>query len=116
MRSHGSDLGDGFIHEVVPLIKNGFVILRSILDVLIDRIEEVEQSRQADVRKDTYASIIDVLETEIENLQTEELDALTAKAKMEALEAIVSVLIRELEKLEVQKRKRAKRPKKVKID
>ena len=116
MRSHTSGLGDGFVHELVPLMKSGFVILRSILDVLIDRIEEAEQSRQADVRKDIYGSIIDALETEIENIQTEEGDTPTGRAKMEALEAIISVLLREMEEIDAKKRKKGKRPKKVKIE
>ena len=116
MRSHAPGFGDGFIHELVPLMKNGCVILRSILDILIDRIEDAEQSRQTDVRKDIYASIIDALETEIENIQTEGADAPTAEAKVEALEAIISVLLREMEEIDVKRQKRGKRPKKVKID
>ena len=116
MRPKVNITGDGLIPELIPLIKNGFVILRSILDVLIERIEEAEQSREVDVRKDIYGSIIDALETEIENIRKKETEIPTADAKVEVLEAVISVLLRELEDLDAQSRKKSKRPKKVKIE
>jgi len=116
MRSKTTAIGDGFIHELLPLAKNGFVILRSILDILIDRIEEAEMSREIDVRKDIYASIIDALEAEIENIQKDESETPTAAAKVEVLEAVVSVLLKESEELKAKTKKKSKRPKKVKID
>lgn len=116
MRPKSNITGDGFIQELIPLIKNGFVILRSILDVLIERIEEAEQSRDVDVRKDIYGSIIDALETEIENIREKETEISTADAKIEVLEAVISVLLRELEDLDTQSRKKSKRPQKVKIE
>ncbi len=116
MRPKGNITGDGFIQELIPLIKNGFVILRSILDILIERIEEAEESREVDVRKDIYGSIIDALETEIENVREKEAEIPTADAKIEVLEAVISVLLRELEDLDAQARKKSKRPQKVKIE
>jgi malate synthase len=111
-----ASVGDGFIQDVLPLIKNGFVILRSILDILIDRIEEAEKDRDIDVRKDIYASIIDALEAEVESIHKDEADAASAAAKIEVLEAVISVLITETEELDAKARKKGKRPKKVKID
>lgn len=117
MRSNNPGLGDGFIHELIPLMKNGFVILRSILDVLIDRIEEAEQNRDVDVRKDIYSSIIDALESEIENIEAEEADTSDSRTKIEVLEAVISVLMREMEGLDAKKKKKkGKRPQKVKIE
>ena len=107
--------GDGFVQDILPLVKNGFVILRSILDSLIERIEEAEENRQTDIRKDTYLSIVDALEAEIKSVRNEESDAPGAEAKIEVLEAIISVLLREMEELEGQGRKKPKTPRKVKI-
>ncbi len=116
MPSKSPGLSDGFIQDIIPLIKSGFVILRSILDVLIERIEEAEQSRDIDVRQDIYSSIIDALETEIENVTSEEGDTPAAKAKIEALEAVISVLMNEMDQLDAKKRKKKKRPQKIKIE
>lgn len=107
--------GDGFIQEFLPLVKNGFVILRSILDILIDRIEEAEQERRVDIRKETYESIVDALEAEVENVRNKEADTPMGDTKIEVLEAVISVLLNEMEELEARGRK-GKRPHKVKID
>ena len=116
MPSKNPGLSDGFIHELIPLVKGGFIILRSILDILIDRIEEAEQSRDIDVRQDIYSSIIDALETELENIEAEEGDTPSARAKIEALETVISVLMNEIEQLDAKKHKKKTRPKKVKIE
>ncbi|GAB4348027.1 MAG: hypothetical protein Kow0099_30430 [Candidatus Abyssubacteria bacterium] len=92
--------GDGLVHELLPLLKNGFLILRSILDVLIDKFEEAEKSRQVDIRKATYESIVDALEAEMESLREKEPDTPLTQAKIEVMEAIISVLLREMEQLE----------------
>ena len=115
MRAHNPGLGDGFVYDMIPLIKNGFVILRSILYVLIDRIEEAEQNRNVDVRRNVYSSIIDALELEILDIEKEGEDTSNTKAKIEVLEAVISVLMREMEELDTNKKKRDKRPRKVKI-
>ena len=117
MRSQDPGLTDGFIQDIIPLIKGGFVILRSILDVLIERIEEAEQSRDVDVRQDIYSTIIDALESEIEKVETEEGETSAARAKIEALEAVISVLMNEMDQLDAKKKQKKKqRPKKVKIE
>jgi len=107
--------GDGFVQEVLPLLRNGFVLLRSILDMLIERIEEAEERRQVDIRKETYLSIVDALEAEIENVRKEELTDTKTDTRVEVLEAIISVLLREMEELDDQGRKKTKSPRKVKI-
>jgi len=116
MRPKGHIAGDGFIHDLMPLMKNGLVILRSILDILIERIEEAQEDREIDVRKDTYESIISALETEIENIRTHEGDTPSADGKIEIIEAVISVLSNEMEELEKHKPKKDKRPRKVTID
>jgi hypothetical protein len=118
MPSKSPGLGDGFVHDLMPLIKSGFVILRSILDVLIDRIEEAEQTRDIDVRQDIYSSIVDALEDELENIQAEGEYTAAAKAKIEALEAVIAVLTNEMDQLDAKKKqkKKKKRPQKVKIE
>ncbi len=108
--------GDGFIQDLLPLVKNGFVILRSILDILIERIEEAEKERQVDIRKETYASIVDALEAEVENVRSKEADTPLGDTKIEVLEAVISVLLSEMEELEARGRKKGKRPHKVKIE
>ena len=52
MPPKSTSVGDGFAREVLPLVKDGFIIFRSILDVMIDRIEEMEHGREADIRID----------------------------------------------------------------
>ena len=116
MASTSPATGDGFVQEVLPLLKSGFIMLRSILDALIERIEEAEEHRQIDVRKETYLSIIDALEAEIENVRKEQSTDMKAETKKEVLEAIISVLVHEMEELDGQGRKRAKNPRKVKIE
>jgi hypothetical protein len=108
--------GDGFVHDLLPLVKDGFVILRSILDVMIERIEEAEMSREIDIRQDIYSSIIEALETEVENIEAGEAETEAARAKLEVLEAVISALMKEAEELETKSRKKSKRPHKVKID
>ncbi len=115
MRSKSTTAGDGIVQDILPLVKNGFVVLRSVLDILIDRIEEMEANRDIDVRRDIYASIIDALEAEIENTQKDEADT-AAATKIEALEAVISVLKKESDELKTKSRKKGKRPHKVKID
>jgi hypothetical protein len=107
--------GDGFVQEVLPLLKNGFIMLRSILDMLIERIEEAEEHRQVDIRKDTYLSIVDALEAEIENIRKEKSADPETGTRIEVLQAIISVLLREMEELDGQGRKKTKGPRKVKI-
>ena len=115
MPPKSTSVGDGFAREVLPMVKDGFVILRSILDVMIDRIEEMEHGREADIRKDIYSSIIDALEAEVEN--TEKVDPDDAsRARIEALEAVISVLMKESEEMDARAKKKSRRPKKVKID
>ena len=109
-------VGDGFVHDLLPLVKDGFVILRSILDVMIERIEEAEMNKEIDVRKDIYSSIIDALEAEVENIEAGESETETSHAKLEVLEAVISALTKETEELEAKSRKKSKRPHKVKID
>jgi len=117
MPSRNPGLSDGFIQDIIPLIKGGFVILRSILDILIDRIEEAEQSRDIDVRQDIYSTIIDALESEVEKVESEEGDTPSARTKIEALETVISVLMKETEQLDAKKKQKKKqRPKKVKIE
>lgn len=116
MPSKGHIIGDGFVQEFLPLLRNGFIILRSILDILIERIEEAEKNKEADVRKEIYSSIIEALETEIANIQAQEGNTPTAKGKIEVIEAVISVLLKEVEALEKEKSKRHRRPQKVKID
>lgn len=116
MRSKSTPLGDGFVQDLLPLVKDGFVILRSILDAMIERIEEAEKTRDIDVRMDIYSSITEVLEAEIENVEKEDPDAPTSRAKIEVLEAVISTLAKESKELESKKRKKTKRPKKVTID
>jgi len=108
--------GDGFVRDLLPLVKDGFVILRSILDVIIERIEEAELSREIDIRQDIYSSIIDALEAEVENIEAGESETEAAHAKLEVLEAVISALMKEAEELETKSRKKSKRPHKVKID
>jgi hypothetical protein len=108
--------GDGFVNDVLPLVKDGFVILRSILDVMIERIEEAELSREIDVRTEIYSSIIDALEAEVENIEAGESETETSRAKLEVLEAVISALTKETEELETKSRRKSKRPHKVKID
>jgi len=115
MPPKGPAAGDGFVQELLPLVKNGFIILRSILDTLIERIEEAEENRHVDIKKDTYLSIVDALEAEIENVRKQEAASPEAGTKVEVLEAIVSVLLREMEELEGLGSKKSKGPKKVKI-
>ena len=115
MRSKSTATGDGFVQDILPLVRGGFVVLRSILDILIDRIEEMEASRDIDVRRDIYASIIEALEAEIENTEKDEADT-AAAMKIEALEAVISVLKKESDELKTKTRKKGKRPHKVKID
>ena len=116
MRSKDAAAGDGFVEDLLPLLRSGFEILRSILDVLIERIEEAEHSRDLDVRKDIYSSIIDALEAEIENIQKKGAETPAARAKTEVLEAVISALMKETEELDAQKAKKGRRPQKVKID
>jgi hypothetical protein len=116
MRSQTNTGSDGFLQDLLPLMKNGLVIFRSILDILIDRIEEMEESKQINVRRDIYASIIDALQTEIQNVRQSEADAEAVKIRIEALDAIISVLLHELDELDKKSKKGGKRPKKVKID
>lgn len=116
MRSKAGAISDGLVQELIPLLKNGFVILRSILDILIERIEEIEKSRDTDVRKDIYTSIIDALETEADNIRKEETDTASAEAKMQVLDAVISVLTNEISELESMSKKKGKKPQKVKID
>ncbi len=117
MPSKPASVGDGLAREALPLIKDGFVILRSILDVMIDRIEEAEKGREADVRMDIYSSIIEALEAEVENLEKDGDEA--SRSKVEALETVISVLMKESKELETTTRKkdrRSRRPQKVNID
>lgn len=116
MRSKPVSVGDGFVQDVLPLVKDGFVILRTILDALIERIEEAEKSREIDVRKDIYSSIIDALEAEVESIEKNEPGTAAARAKIEVLEAVISALLKESEELDAKARKKSKRPQKVKID
>ncbi|RJP73537.1 MAG: hypothetical protein C4532_04295 [Candidatus Abyssobacteria bacterium SURF_17] len=109
-------VGDGFIQELVPLIKNGFVILRSILDILIEKLEEAEKGRQVDIRKDTYASIVNALEAEVKNVRQKEAGTPIGETKIQVLEAVISVLLEQMEELETKTRKKGKRPQKVKIE
>ncbi len=114
MPPKSTSVGDGFTREVLPLVKDGFIIFRSILDVMIDRIEEVEHGREAGIRKDIYSSIIDALEAEVENLENDGDEI--SRTKIEALEAVISVLMKESEELDAAARKKDRRPRKVKID
>jgi hypothetical protein len=118
MSPKSTSVGDGFAREALPLVKDGFVILRSILDVMIDRIEEAERGREDNTRKEIYSSIIDALEAEVENIEKDGDDDIS-RSKIEALETVISVLMKESEELEAaarKKEKRSKRPRKVKID
>jgi len=112
----GHIIGDGFVQDLLPLVKNGFVIMRSILDILIERIEEAEKNKEADVRREIYSSIIEALETEIDNIQKQEGSTPMSEGKIEVIEAVISVLLKEVEALEKQQSKKSKRPQKVKID
>ena len=118
MKQKSSFSSDGFAQEVLPLIKDGLVIFRSILDSLIERIEEAEKERDADVRKDIYSSIIDALEAEMKNIEKDEPEAQASRAKVEVIEAIISALMKESEQLEKEskKKKKSRRARKVKID
>jgi uncharacterized membrane protein YukC len=124
MRPETGPTGDGIVKEVLPLIKDGLVIFRSILDTMIDRIEEVEMGRDTDARGEIYSSIIDVIEAEIENIEKSGPETATSRAKIEALEAAIAALLDESDKMEAEaeekkkkgKRKKDRRPKKVKID
>lgn len=106
---------DGLLHEFFPLLKNGFVILRSLLDILIEMMEETEAKREADIRRDIYESMIEELETEIETARNGD-DDHTAETTVEALEQMVSVLLRRLEELDSVEEPRRRRPQKVNIE
>ncbi len=96
MRSKVPVAGDGFVQEILPLIKNGVLFLRSVLDILIERIEEAEKGKQVDVRKATYSSIIDVLEAEIKKIRHEGGDPAIRNAKKEVLEAVIALLVHQM--------------------
>lgn len=116
MRENNSTDGDGLLQDFIPLVKNGFIILRSILDVLIEKIEEAEHNHRTDIRKETYASIIDALEAEIETVREREEGTRAAKARISAIEAVISVLLREMDNLDAEERRRSKRAHRVKVE
>jgi hypothetical protein len=113
--ARNSNGDDGILPDFIPLIKGGFVIAQSILDVLLKKVEEAEKNHRSDVREETYNSIIDALEEEIDAIKRKKKSA-AGKAKIEALEAVISVLLREAGNLDEQKRNRSKRNRKVKVE
>jgi hypothetical protein len=115
MHPKTSAVSDGFVQEILPLVKNGFVILRSILDALIEKMEEAERNRQTDVRKEIYLTIIEALQAELEHMSKKEAATPVGAAKMEALQAVISVLEREMAEMGSKKQGKSKRPQKVKI-
>ena len=108
MRSKVSVAGDGFIQELLPSLKNGVLFLRSVLDILIERIEEVEKGRQVDVREETYSSIRSALEAESKKVRTKEVDPAIRTAKIEVLETVIDILARQMETSDKKRRARPK--------
>ncbi len=110
-----SSTRDGILHEFIPLLKNGFIVLRSLLDILIEMMEQTEARREADIRRDIYESMIEELEAKIEAARNGD-DGPVTETTVEALEQMVSALVRRLEELESDEEPRRRRPQKVKIE
>lgn len=119
MRSKISAAGDGFIQELLPSLKQGVLFLRSVLDVLIERIEDAEENRRRDIRKETYLSIRNALEAENTRVRKEEADPAIRDAKMEMLKTVTDVLARQMKAVDKKQRTRPKarrqHPRKVKV-
>ena len=87
--------GGGVLAEIVPLLRDGLVVLRTLIDLGIDRLDEIEEGRVAHVRRETYETILGVLDDEIARLESEE-DSESAAAQVEVLRSLRNVLERHL--------------------
>lgn len=85
----------GLIAEVIPLVRDGLVVLRTLLDLAIQRLDEIEEGRTAYTRRETYETILAVLDDEIERLHAEPASE-AVDAQLDALRSIRQVLERQL--------------------
>ncbi len=89
------DDAPGVLAEVIPLVHDGLVVLRTLLDVAIQRLEELEEGRVAHVRRETYETILTVLDAEIAGLEAGE-STEASEAQLEALRSLRNVIERQL--------------------
>lgn len=85
----------GLLAEVVPLVHDGLVVMRTLLDVAIQRLEEIEEGRVVHVRRETFEAVLDVLDQEIAQLDDQEATAATT-AQLDALRSLRTVIERQL--------------------
>lgn len=71
------------------------MVLRTLLDVAIQRLDEIEEGRVAHVRRETYETILAVLDAEIVALEEAEVSD-AGEAQLEALRALRNVIERQL--------------------
>lgn len=91
----GADPAAGLLAELIPLLRDGLVILRTILDIAIDRLDQIEEGRTYHVRRETYETILTVIDQEIARLEAEE-PSDAVEAQLETLRALRNVLERQL--------------------
>lgn len=94
----GEDPG-GFAAEIIPLLRDGLLVVRTLLDVAIQRLDQIEEGRVAHVRRETYETILDVLDEEIGRLEDEE-PGEAVDAQLAALRSIRVVIERQLRRTE----------------
>ena len=89
------DAASGFIADVVPVMRDGLVVLRTLVDLAIQRLDEIEEGRTAHARRETYETILGVLDEEIERLAAEP-SSDAVDAQLDALRSIRNVIERQL--------------------
>ena len=71
------------------------MVLRTLVDLGIQRLDEIEEGRTAHTRRETYETILNVLDDEIDRLAAED-PSESVNAQLDALRAIRNVIERQL--------------------
>ena len=112
----GRDTLQSLLYDSLPIMKEGFIGVRSVVNTIIERIEEKERGAEDLARRDTLESLGSFVHDEIDKVARKARKTAADNAKVKAFETVRSHIEDELGKIEEKEAVRKRKAKKVEVE
>lgn len=112
----GYETFECLLYDTLPIMKEGFVGVRSVVNTIIERIEERESGVEDLARRDTLESLGSFVDGEVDKVSRKARKTAADNAKLKAFETVASHIEKELDKIEEKEAARRRRAKRVEVE